>query len=331
MVNPLDLNLASRPIRNNTLLWVAHAALLLGVLGGTVWNVTGYVQHRRDLAVLNAERDSFDSRMSDLQRRENAARRGVAKHDLKDLTLRASKASDVIERKALSWTRLFNRMEEVLPYEVKMASIRPVFAFGRRSAAERERLPAGSVPVSVEGSAKTLQAFFEFERALIHDAHFDRVEPHRFNRTDGNEVVFEMRFLYYPDPAAEDTVPPETDRASGEPAPDEGAGEPTVAAAPEVEQTLPETEVEEVPAAIEVEEAWTGEPASETEGLTRVVVPRESPAAESPALKPGPGRKGRRPGERVKGRRAAPAPAEEEPPAETEEKPRPRFEGEDRQ
>ena len=92
--NPLDLNLASRPIRNNTLPWVAHSALLLVVLGGTVWNVTGYVRHGRDLGVLNAERDSFDSRMSDLQRRENAARRGIAKHDLGDLNLRATKASE---------------------------------------------------------------------------------------------------------------------------------------------------------------------------------------------------------------------------------------------
>lgn len=329
MVNPLDLNLASRPIRNNTLLWVAHAALLLGVLGGTVWNITGYVQHRRDLGVLNAERDSFDSRMSDLQRRENAARRGIANHDLKDLSLRASKARDVIERKALSWTRLFNRMEEVLPYEVRMASIRPVFAFGRRAASERDKLPPGSVPVSVEGSAKTLEAFFEFERALIHDPHFDRVEPHRFNRSDGNEVVFEMRFLYFPDAGAVEPVPPEAEQASGGPVPDEATEGPADAAAPEVEESLPEIAVEETLPPIEVEEAGIVEPATETEGLTRVVETEESPPVESPALKPGPGRQGQRTGERVKGRRRAPA--EQALPEDSEEQPPERLEGEDRQ
>jgi hypothetical protein len=322
MINPLDLNLASRPIRNNTLLWVAHSALLLVVLGGTVWNVTGYIRHGRDLGILNAERDSFDSRMSDLERRENAARRGIAKQDLGDLDLRASKASDVIERKALSWTRLFNRMEEVLPYEVRMASIRPVFSFGRRTASGRDELPQGSVPVSVEGSAKTLQAFFEFERALIHDPHFDRVEPHRFNRTDSSEVVFDLRFLYFPDAVAPESAGPEAEQASPDSVALEGAEEPAVVAEPEVAETLPPIEVEEDP---------MGEAVPDSEALTEVVVPRESPPVTSPAVRPGPAAEGRRSGARAKGRRRPPAPAEAAAPEAAEEKPDHRFEGEDRQ
>ncbi len=285
-MNPLDLNLASRPMRNNTLLWVAHAALAIGILGGTTWNVTAYVRHERDLDVLNAERNSFESRMSDLQRRENSARRGIGRYDLNDLNLRADKAGDVIERKALSWTRLFNRMEEVLPYEVRMATIRPVFSFGRQGQKEREKV-GGGIPVSVEGSAKTLQAFLEFERALIQDAHFDQIEPHRFNRGDGTEVVFEMRFLYFP--TAETPEPA---------APDEEQSESPVVADGDVE--LPEVGGESPPVDVEVVEVEDPGPLPEAGEVTEVVIPEPTaPPAASPE-RDAPRTKGRRNGRRGK-------------------------------
>lgn len=283
-MNPLDLNLASRPMRNNTLLWVAHAALAIAILGGTTWNVTAYVRHGRDLDVLNAERDSFESRMSDLQRRENSARRGIGRYDLNDLNLRAGKAGDVIERKALSWTRLFNRMEEVLPYEVRMATIRPVFDFGRQGPKDRDLL-GGGIPVSVEGSAKSLEAFFEFERALIHDPHFDQIEPHRFNRGEANEVVFEMRFLYFSDAeAAEPDVPDEEPAAIQAVADD-------AAESPELGEDTPPVDAESV----EVKDPG---PLPEAEELTEVVIPDpEAPPAASPVTET-PATKGRRGGRR---------------------------------
>jgi hypothetical protein len=61
--------------------------------------------------------------------------------------------------------------------------------------------------VSVEGIAKTLDAFLEFERALIFNPNFDRVEPHRFNRTDSGEVNFDLRFLYFPESISEPDAP----------------------------------------------------------------------------------------------------------------------------
>jgi hypothetical protein len=306
MLNPLDLNLASRPIRNNTLLWGAHVALAVVVVGGTIWNVSSYVRHGRDLKVLSAERDSFESRMADLKRRENTARRGVARYDLKELNLRANKASDVIERKALSWTRLFNQMEKVLPYEVKMASIRPVFTFSGRARSGRDKIPEGKIPVSVEGWAKTLEAFFEFERALFHDPHFSQVEPHRFNRGDGTEVVFEMRFLY--DPYAEPAETPRTDEAAAAVAdndePEAESGVPPAPADGVMEEEPIEVE-EPFPAAEPDDAAVAGTEPNGADGSLSVVpgdpagaeasVPVTTPATPEPAAaaSPRPIRRGR--------------------------------------
>ena len=241
-MNAIDLNLASRPIRNNTLLWIGHVLLAAAVVGATAWNLASYFTNRGDLSELKTERDSFQSRVDDLGRREVAAKQGIGRFDVKELQVRAAKASDVIERKALSWTRLFNRMEEVFPYEVKMVSVRPVFGVERRSASDPERIPEGAIPVSVEGVARDLDSFLELERALIFDPHFDGVEPHRYDRTDSGEVRFDLRFLYYPDPPEEEVEESEDALASaagetpaGEPAPspEEPAGEaPAVVADP---------------------------------------------------------------------------------------------------
>jgi hypothetical protein len=115
--------------------------------------------------------------------------------------VQSERANEVIERRALSWTRLFNQLEKVQPYGVRMASIRPVYLgdADRRTGGKDDPTLAGSVPVSVEGTAQSLEQFLEFERALLGDVHFARVEPERSSLTrNASEVLFELRFLYYP-------------------------------------------------------------------------------------------------------------------------------------
>jgi hypothetical protein len=94
---------------------------------------------------------------------------------------------------------LFNRLEEVQPYEVRMVSIRPVYAGGGRRQTGLEEAPEGTVPVKVEGAAQSLEAFLEFERALILDSHFAQVEPERTQIVGGGEVLFTLNFLYDPE------------------------------------------------------------------------------------------------------------------------------------
>lgn len=225
MMLPLDVNLASRPFRNNTLVWLGHALAAGLLLGATAWNATTHAKHKRDLANLKSNVASIESRKADLDRRDMLARQGINGHDLKDLSMQADKANEVIRRKALSWTRLFNAMEEVLPYDVKMISIRPVFRRGRRGAS-RDRLPEGAIPVSVHGAARSLEALLEFEGALLEDPRFGDVDPHRWSQ-QGQESLFDLRFLYFPE-SREEQVPEETLPAPEAVGADEIAREPSV-------------------------------------------------------------------------------------------------------
>jgi len=107
-------------------------------------------------------------------------------------------ANEVILMKSLSWTRLFNLLEKVVPYEVKTVAIRPTFGPSMRGGPD-PTMPEGAVPVAIQGIAQSLEAFLELERSLLMDAHFDQVEPEKTDVVEGGSLAFEVRFLYFPD------------------------------------------------------------------------------------------------------------------------------------
>jgi len=234
-VQAVDLNLASRPFRNDTLVWVGFLLSLSLVGYVTWWNVNSYLDHRVMLADLGQRQVSIGRRMDDLDRRDTEAVRRIGKFNLGEIDIKSYKANHVIRFKSFSWTRLFNLLQEVQPYDVQMTSIHPVFRGdpGRR----RNKLEDPDlVPVAVEGIAKSLKNLLELERSLIQSVHFDRVEPEHYAVDEHTrEVVFRMRFLYDPrvafeeqalllaaDVAVEDQAPP---------APHSGAGEAAIEAA----------------------------------------------------------------------------------------------------
>jgi Tfp pilus assembly protein PilN len=195
----LDLNLASHPFRNNTPIWVGHAALLAGVLLFGAWNVRTYVEAVGNLETLQADIGSVERQLAALDRRDQEALKTAREFDLKTLQAQADEANEIILRRSLSWTRLFNQLEKVVPYEVRTTTVRPVYS-SRDAAASRNSTFEGTVPIDVEGVAQSLEAFFELERALIMDPHFSSVEPIRTESSPGaGEVQFELRFLYDPD------------------------------------------------------------------------------------------------------------------------------------
>ena len=194
-MRPLDLNLASRPFRNNTLPWAGLAVGAVLVIAFTWWNLSSWLAVEDRLQARRAVIADVKNRFDRCDLRERKAEAALKKSDVSYLRVQADRANAVIARKALSWTRLFNIMEKVQPYEVRMTWISPRFATGSGA----EKLPKGAVPVSVKGFSQEIRAFLEFERALLFDPHFDRVEPEQSSVNQNGEVEFQLSFLYYPD------------------------------------------------------------------------------------------------------------------------------------
>jgi hypothetical protein len=195
----LDLNLASRPFRNNVPIWVGHGILLATVVLVAVWNAHTYFAAVDDLAAVRADIGSVTQQLTALEARDLAAQQAAKAFDLKTLQIQADKANDIILRRGLSWTRLFNQLEKVVPYEVRTTAVRPIYGT-RDATSSRGGVFEGTVPIDVEGTAQSLEAFLEFERALIVDPHFSAVEPLRTESVPGNtDVHFELNFLYDPE------------------------------------------------------------------------------------------------------------------------------------
>lgn len=242
----LDLNLATRPFRNNTLLWLGHGLALAVLLVFAVWNVRTWIEHRENLADLRSQVADIDQRFAKLDQRDRKAQAQIKGFDLASLRVRAAKANEVIRWKAFSWTGLFNDLEALQPNDVRMTTVHPVFRARERLGAAEAGVDPDTVPVSVEGLARDHEAFLELERALLRDAHFVWVEPER-TATDeqSRETVFQLRFLYDPtarpaerlatgedEPAdagpdgnaESDEELPADHQGAGEPEPEDGAG-----------------------------------------------------------------------------------------------------------
>ena len=121
----LPLNLSSQPFRRDRPFFVASVlacGLLVALLGTLV--VLAIVDHRR----------SGSSRAT-IARLEESLRRTAAQQGTLDALLRKPENAEVLERslflntllfrKGVSWSKIFADLETVLPYNVRVITIRP--------------------------------------------------------------------------------------------------------------------------------------------------------------------------------------------------------------
>jgi len=259
----LQLNLATRPFRNNTLVWLAYIGLLGLAAWFTYWNVSSFRHYKEELAQLDQEQGNRKQEQGDLVGRHRGILKGVGRFDRASIVRRTSKANQVIEWKAFSWTRLFNQLGELLPYNIRVTSVRPVFRDRQRSGDDGDS--RRSIPITIEGLARDWDAFFDLEKAVIGDQSFGGVEPRQVSKMPNGELSFLIYFAYYPDEPATDDVGAEevavvsnadeaapiadevTDEwaAHGQPVDSsDGAAEPTARANENVRRSLPAAQPE---------------------------------------------------------------------------------------
>jgi Tfp pilus assembly protein PilN len=121
----LRTNLSTRPFYNERL-----AALLVGLLGAlvlifTLFNIVQLATlSGRDVTLRKQAADDVD-RAADLRRRAQQARLSVNREQLAKTAAAAHEANGLIDRRAFSWTELFNRFEDTLPSGVRITGVQP--------------------------------------------------------------------------------------------------------------------------------------------------------------------------------------------------------------
>ncbi|MFQ5720414.1 MAG: hypothetical protein ACE5IK_12780, partial [Acidobacteriota bacterium] len=189
-VERMHVNLAARPFTNDTLAWLLVGVLAAAGLGLTVWNVSLFVSVNSQIADLSSQRTALAARERAASQ-EQGRLLAEAQRTLKQAgTSRASFANTILRQWAFSWTGLFNQLEAVIPYGVRLRSIRPRFDDG--------------VHVRLGGISRDNESFWNFQQALLDAGAFGDVYPDAVQASDvrlslgRGEQLFSLDMEYFP-------------------------------------------------------------------------------------------------------------------------------------
>jgi Tfp pilus assembly protein PilN len=197
---PAEVNLArrpfvnERPVRRAAMLLLA-AGLALAAVNG--WLYTRYVVQR---GANEGELNRLEAEIESEERRATALARQLAAADLTQQNDLVVFLNQRIAERTFGWSVLFDRLEDLLPRDVRLVSLAPAEVVPPRAS-------AGAAPVAVaaetrfnlaiSGVARQPEAVLELIDALFADAAFRDPDLHQETFRTG-EVQFTLDVIYLP-------------------------------------------------------------------------------------------------------------------------------------
>jgi hypothetical protein len=121
----LRTNLASRPFYNERAIRISLGMVVVLVAAFTAFNAAQIVSLNSRNSELVSRAESAEARATDLRNQARATRQTLDKEEVGAVQAASREANLLIERRAFSWTDLFNRFEETLPADVRIAAVQP--------------------------------------------------------------------------------------------------------------------------------------------------------------------------------------------------------------
>lgn len=180
------INLARRPFRNNTVHYVVFISCFVLLVAASVYNVYDYAKTGGEISRLGEELGDRTGRYRGLGDEVEKMKADVTRLDLTTLNTKSNFANGLILSRLFSWSALFDRIEELIPPDVKIRSIRPSIS------------PKG-IEIQIDGMARTPKALYEFETALDGSNFFTGVYPvSESTRESKTELNFDLMMNYIP-------------------------------------------------------------------------------------------------------------------------------------
>jgi Tfp pilus assembly protein PilN len=121
----LQTNLSTRPFYNERLVHALLAVVGLLVAVVTAYNLSQVFVLSGLQAQMRARVTEFGDKAARLRDQAAGVRRSINGRELDAALSAAREANAIIERRAFSWTELFNHFEATLPDNVRIAAVRP--------------------------------------------------------------------------------------------------------------------------------------------------------------------------------------------------------------
>lgn len=159
-----ELNLAQRPFVDLTVPVILAFILLLGIVAFSAFNISVFLSASTDNRELDGQVSQRLQEIDKLQSEIQDIEKNLANHDFKRMKQEINFANELIDRRSLSWTRLFDRLEKLAPADLRMLKISPSVRRGELELNLRVEVP----------SQKVIR---DFMTALEESPHFTSITP----------------------------------------------------------------------------------------------------------------------------------------------------------
>lgn len=187
----IDINLASQPYEDAGRFWTywgtALGLLALVTILVLFLAVTGFIEGRHDreqIAKLRAELAAFDQEKTQAAAMLNQPQNRVVRDESRFL-------NDLFERKAFSWTLVFEDLERIMPAHLHVISIHP--GISEDNNLEIKLIVGGETHEQALDLVRKMENSKYFKQTRIDSEKFENEQ----NRT-GDRVRFDIDALYIP-------------------------------------------------------------------------------------------------------------------------------------
>lgn len=182
----IKTNLATRPFYNDSAvrLWILVLALL--VAAATAFNVTRLLQYSRSDTELATQASRDETRTTELRAEAAQLRASVDAKQVENASMEARLANDLIDRRAFSWTELFNTFEATLPDEVRITAVRPKVE------------PDRGIVLAITVVARSVEDLDEFDTNLEDTGAFRDLVPREDRVNEQGQIEGLIEAVYVP-------------------------------------------------------------------------------------------------------------------------------------
>lgn len=120
----IDINLASQPFRRNRAIFVGSIATGVLMTGVLIMLILMAVSERGRLRDIHDSIDDFEKRVKAVTAEQAKLDATLRKPQNAEVLERNLLLNTLIERKSISWTRIFGDLEKVMPFDVALVSVR---------------------------------------------------------------------------------------------------------------------------------------------------------------------------------------------------------------
>jgi type IV pilus assembly protein PilN len=188
----LDINLATQPYQDARLFWKRWGVVLAGLSLLTIlllyFTISGWISARQDRAMIHQREEQIAAR--DQERMQAQALLNAPQN--RTIRDRSAFLNDVFERKALSWTQVFEELERVMPGQLHVVSIKPDMT--QDNQLELKLVVAGSSRESALDLVRKMEASQRFRQT-----HVESEKAGQSVGTPQDAIQFDISTLYVPE------------------------------------------------------------------------------------------------------------------------------------